>query len=64
MSFAVITLGVASQLVFVVVDFVMDSVRKLLDTLSCLLCVHIILFYSVLLEVCMERDIPVRNSEN
>jgi hypothetical protein len=36
-SFAAITLCVASQqvfIVFVVVYFVMDSVRKLLDTLS------------------------------
>jgi hypothetical protein len=34
-SFAAITLCVASQLVFiVVVDFVIDSVRKLLDTPS------------------------------
>jgi hypothetical protein len=35
-SFAAITLSVASQRVFfivVIVDFVMDSVRKLLDTL-------------------------------
>jgi hypothetical protein len=31
-SFAAITLCVASQRVFVVVDFVIDSVRKLLDT--------------------------------
>jgi hypothetical protein len=31
MSFATITLCVASQRVFVVVDFVIDSVRKLLD---------------------------------
>jgi len=39
-SFVAITLRVASQLVFiiiiVVVDFVIDSVRKLLDTPSCL----------------------------
>jgi hypothetical protein len=36
MSFATVTLCVASQRVFVVVvvDFVIDSVRKLLDTLS------------------------------
>jgi hypothetical protein len=33
MSFAAITLCIASQLVFVV-DFVIDSVRKLLDTPS------------------------------
>jgi hypothetical protein len=33
-SFAVITLCVASQRVFIVVSFVIDSVRKLLDTLS------------------------------
>jgi hypothetical protein len=31
-SFAAITLCVASQRVFIVVDFVIDSVRKLLDT--------------------------------
>jgi uncharacterized membrane protein len=34
-SFADITLCVASQRVFIVVYFVIDSVRKLLDTLSC-----------------------------
>jgi hypothetical protein len=34
-SFAVITLFVASQRVFVVVYFVIDSIRKLLDTPSC-----------------------------
>jgi hypothetical protein len=36
-SFAAITLYVASQLVFIVVSlyFVIDSVRKLLDTPSC-----------------------------
>jgi hypothetical protein len=33
-SFAAITLCVASQRVFIVVHFVIDSVRKLLDTLS------------------------------
>jgi hypothetical protein len=33
-SFAAITLCVASQQVFIVVYFVIDSVRKLLDTLS------------------------------
>jgi hypothetical protein len=33
-SFAAITLCVASQRVFVVVYFVIESVRKLLDTLS------------------------------
>jgi hypothetical protein len=33
-SFAAITLCVASQLAFVVVYFVIDSVRKLLDTPS------------------------------
>jgi hypothetical protein len=33
-SFAATTLCVASQRVFVVVDFVIDSVRKLLDTPS------------------------------
>jgi hypothetical protein len=33
-SFAAITLCVASQRVFVVVYFVIDSVRKLLDTTS------------------------------
>jgi uncharacterized membrane protein len=33
-SFGAITLCVASQRVFVVVYFVIDSVRKLLDTLS------------------------------
>jgi hypothetical protein len=34
-SFAAITLCVASQQVFIlVVDFVIDSVRKILDTLS------------------------------
>jgi hypothetical protein len=33
-SYATITLYVASQLVFIVVYFVIDSVRKLLDTLS------------------------------
>jgi len=31
-SFAALTLCVASQRVFVVVDFVIDSVRKLLNT--------------------------------
>jgi hypothetical protein len=31
-SFAAITLCVASQRVFVIIDFVIDSVRKLLDT--------------------------------
>jgi hypothetical protein len=31
-SFTAITLCVASQRVFVVIDFVIDSVRKLLDT--------------------------------
>jgi hypothetical protein len=31
-SFAAITLCVASQRLFVVVDFVIDSIRKLLDT--------------------------------
>jgi hypothetical protein len=36
-SFAAITLCVASQRVFTVVYFVMDSVRKLLDTPSYLL---------------------------
>jgi hypothetical protein len=38
-SFAAITLCVASQRVFIVVSvyFVIDSVRKLLDTLSCAL---------------------------
>jgi hypothetical protein len=34
-SFATITLCVASQRVFTVVYFVIDSVRKLLDTPSC-----------------------------
>jgi hypothetical protein len=34
-SFAVITLCVASQRVYIVVYFVIDSVRKLLDTPSC-----------------------------
>jgi hypothetical protein len=33
-SFAAITLRVASKRVFIVVDFVIDSVRKLLDTPS------------------------------
>jgi hypothetical protein len=33
-SFAAVTLFVASQRVFVVVYFVIDSVRKLLDTAS------------------------------
>jgi hypothetical protein len=33
-SFAAITLCVASQLVLIVVDFVINSVRKLLDTPS------------------------------
>jgi len=33
-SFATITLCVASQRVFIVVYFVIDSVRKLFDTLS------------------------------
>jgi hypothetical protein len=33
-SFAAITLCVASQRVFIVLYFVIDSVRKLLDTLS------------------------------
>jgi hypothetical protein len=33
-SFAAITLCVASQRVFVVVDFVIDSILKLLDTPS------------------------------
>jgi hypothetical protein len=33
-TFAAITLCVASQGVFIVVDFVIDSVRKLLDTSS------------------------------
>jgi hypothetical protein len=35
MSFAAIILCVASQRVFIVVYFVIDSVRKLLDTPSC-----------------------------
>jgi hypothetical protein len=35
MSFAAITLCFVSQLVFIVVYFVIDSVRKLLDTPSC-----------------------------
>jgi hypothetical protein len=35
-SFAAITLCVASQRVFIVVYFVIDSVRKLLDTPSCM----------------------------
>jgi uncharacterized membrane protein len=34
-EFATITLCVASQRVFIVVYFVIDSVRELLDTLSC-----------------------------
>jgi hypothetical protein len=34
-SFAAITRCVASQRVFIIVDFVIDSVRKLLDTPSC-----------------------------
>jgi hypothetical protein len=42
MSFAAITLCVASQRVFVVVvvvvDFIIDSVRRLLDTPSFILC--------------------------
>jgi len=33
-SFAVVTLCVASQRVFIVVYFVIDSIRKLLDTPS------------------------------
>jgi hypothetical protein len=33
-SFIAITLCVASQQVFIVVDFVIDSVRKLFDTVS------------------------------
>jgi hypothetical protein len=33
-NFAAITLCIASQRVFVVVDFVIDSFRKLLDTPS------------------------------
>jgi hypothetical protein len=33
-SFVAVTLCIASQRVFVVVDFVMDSVWKLLDTPS------------------------------
>jgi len=33
-NFAAITFCVASKRVFVVVDFAIDSVRKLLDTLS------------------------------
>jgi hypothetical protein len=35
MSFATITVCVASQRVFIVVYFVIDSVRKLLGTPSC-----------------------------
>jgi uncharacterized membrane protein len=42
MSFAAITLCVASQRVFIIVYFVIDSVRKLLDTLSYLRIVLII----------------------
>jgi hypothetical protein len=45
-SFAAITLHVTSQRVFVVVvvvDFVMDSVRKLLVTPSYILCIKIFL---------------------
>jgi hypothetical protein len=33
-SFAAITLCIASQRLFIVVDFVIDSVRKILDTPS------------------------------
>jgi hypothetical protein len=36
-SFAAIILCVASQRVFIVVYFVIDSVRKLLDTPSCII---------------------------
>jgi uncharacterized membrane protein len=35
-SFAALILCVASERVFIVVYFVIDSVRKLLDTLSCM----------------------------
>jgi hypothetical protein len=35
-SFAAITICITSQLVFIVVHFVIDSVRKLLGTFSCI----------------------------
>jgi hypothetical protein len=47
-SFATITLGVSSQRVlFIVVDFIIDSFRKLLDTLSCVrACVYYYFFHA------------------
>jgi hypothetical protein len=47
MSFATITLCVVSQRVFVVLDFFIDSVRKLLDTLSYLHYYHYIYLWYV-----------------
>jgi hypothetical protein len=44
-SFDVITPCVASQRVFIVVSFVIDSVRKLLDTPSCVcVCVRALMY--------------------
>jgi hypothetical protein len=50
-SFAAITLCVASQRVFVVVDFFTDSVRKVLDTPSSVcVCVCVCVKFTLLFE--------------
>jgi hypothetical protein len=53
-SFAAITLSVASKRVFIVVSvyFVMDSVRKLLDTPSCIY-LYICMCVCVFMYVCI-----------
>jgi hypothetical protein len=58
MSFAVITLFIVSQRVFIVVSiyFAMDSVRKLLDTLSYIPVMYISLYYETFLMKIMKLD--------
>jgi hypothetical protein len=52
-SFAAITLRIASQRVFVVVHFNIDSVRKLLDTFSYLQNIYIYICVCVCVCVCV-----------
>jgi hypothetical protein len=58
MSFAAITLCVASQQVFIVVSVSIDSVRKLLDTPGYVVFSHSSMAKSPLLPVVAQKKIP------
>jgi hypothetical protein len=65
-SFATITLCVASQRVFIFVYFVIDSVRKLLDTPHMCVCVCVCVFRMdvVLFAICYSTQLYFLSSRN